>query len=170
MLDLYPTMEVAKRSVSLVRRMTSHVEAISGYFQQLAEMSDGILDGPEMFSELALCLGNSYTLIFRILNRILSWHELQKSSGAPLLEDALKFIASRIREDAKTASFAELHSSSFTYIEKFHNSLTSFGCAVEHVNLLTTLYHFLPDPDLSERYFVFLQHGLLIRNFIYFYF
>lgn len=152
MLDLYAPMEVAKRSVSLIRRLAPHLETISGYFQQLAEMSDGILDGPEMFSELAQLLSNSFMLIFRILNRILSWHEMQKSSGAPLLEDALKLIAARIREDAKTASLPELHASSFTYIEKFHGSLTSFACAVEHVNLLSTLYQYLPEPELSERY------------------
>lgn len=154
MLDLYSPMEVAKRSVTLIRRLTSHLEAISGYFQQLSVLSDGILDGPEMFSELAQRLSNSFTLIFRIFNRIFSWHELQKSTGAPLLEDAFRFIASRIREDAKTASLSELHASSFTYIEKFHESLTSSVCAFEHVNLMSTLYQHHPDPEFSERYLV----------------
>lgn len=151
MLDLYIPMEVAKRSVSLIRRLTTHLEAISGYFQQLIEMSDGMLDGPEMFTELAQRLGNSYTLIFRILNRIFSWHEFQKSTGAPLLEDALKFIAGRVRDDAKTANIEELQVSSFDYIEKFSSSVTSFACAVEHVQLLVSLYNHHPEPELSER-------------------
>ncbi len=152
MLDLYAPMDVAKRSVSLIKRLTAHLETISGYFQQLIEMNDGMQDGPEMFNELAQRLGNSYMLIFRILNRIFSWHELQKTFGAMVLEDALKYVAARIREDAKTASFAELHGSCFDYIEKFSSSVTTFFCAVEHVQLLTTLYQHLPDPELSERY------------------
>jgi hypothetical protein len=151
MLDLYKPMEVAKRSVSLIRRLLLHVEAISGYFQQLIEMSDGMLDGPEMYSELAQKLGNSYMLIFRILNRILSWHEFQKSTGATLLEDALRSIAIRVLDTAKTADVDQLHASSFDYIEKFSTSITSFACAIEHVQLLVTLYNLRPDPELSER-------------------
>ena len=151
MLDLYVPMEVAKRSVTLIRRLTSHLEAISGYFQQLIEMSDGVLDGPEMYSEMAQQLGNSYTLIFRILNRIFSWHEFQKSTGAPLLEDSLRLIAIRVLDNAKTADMDQLHASSFDYIEKFSTSITSFACAIEHIHLLVTLYNHLPDPELSER-------------------
>ncbi|XP_057379729.1 Fanconi anemia group D2 protein-like [Daphnia carinata] len=163
MLDLYIPLEVAKRSVSLIRRLTTHLEAISGYFQQLIEMSDGMLDGPEMFTELAQRLGNSYTLIFRILNRIFSWHEFQKSTGAPLLEDALRFIAGRVREDAKTANLEELQASSFDYIEKFSSSITSFSCAVEHVQLLVSLYNHRPDPELSER-LAMVAEGYLKRS------
>ena len=151
MLDLYAPVDVIKRSVPMIKRLAGHLEHISGYFQQLIEMNDGLQDGPEMFSELAQSLGNSYMLIFRILNRIFSWHELQKASGATVLEDALKYVAARIREDAKTADFAELHASSFDYIEKFSSSLTSFFCAAEHVQLLNILYRHLPSPELSER-------------------
>ena len=45
------------------------MEAISGYFQQLIELNDGILDSPGVFNDLAQRLGLCYHLIFRILNK-----------------------------------------------------------------------------------------------------
>lgn len=151
MLDLYSPLDVARRTIPLIRRLASHLETVSGYFQQLIDMNDGVLDGPEMFNDLAVRLGNCCYLIFRIINRMLSWHEFQKPSGAALLEDGLRYLATRLRENAKTASFTELHAASFDYIEKFVSSLPSFGCAVEHVHLLSSLHRILPSEDLSER-------------------
>lgn len=151
MLDLYSPLDVARRTIPLIRRLAAHLETVSGYFQQLVDMNDGVLDGPEMFNDLAVRLGNCYYQIFRIFNRMLSWHDFQKPSGAALLEDGLRYLATRLRENAKTASFAELHASSFDYVEKFASSLPSFACAVEHVNLLCTLHRILPSEALAER-------------------
>ena len=151
MLDLYAPVEVVKRSVMIIKRLAGHLEDISGYFQQLIEMNDGMHNGTELFSELAQSLGNSYMLIFRILIRIFSWTELQKTSNATVLEDAIKYVAERIRKDTKTADFFELHASSFDYIETFYSSMTSFYCAAEHIQLLSIIYRHLPSPELSER-------------------
>lgn len=154
MLDLYDPLEVAKRSVSLTKRLCAHLESVSGYFQQLIESNDGLLDASDMFSELAARLARCYQLCFRILNRIFSWHGFLKSSGAALREDGLRYLASRTRpDDAKTAPLLEVTGSCFSYIEKFSGSIPTFSCAVEHAHLAATLLNHLPepDPDLSEK-------------------
>ena len=152
LLDLYPPVEVAKRCVVLIKRLCSHLETISGYFQQFIEMNDGLMDGPEMFNDLAQRLASCYHLIFRIFNRIMSWHEFQKTEQKSLLEDALKFLGGRIQTDLKASPLVELNQLAFSYIEKFAESIPSFGCAVELVHLLNTLLKHLPDPRLSNRY------------------
>ena len=152
LLDLYPCVEVAKRCVVLIKRLCLHLETISGYFQQLVQISDGIMDSPEMFNDLAQRLGSCYHLILRILNRICSWHQFQKTEQKPLYEDALKFLGSRIQAELKTEPLPQLNQFAFTYIEKFADSLPNFTCAVEHVHLLNTLLSHIPDPQLSIRF------------------
>lgn len=66
------------------------METISGHFQQLMEASDGIMDGPTLFTELALRLSHCYQLLLRVLNAVISWNEFQKAEHRPLLADAFK--------------------------------------------------------------------------------
>ena len=152
LLDLYPCVEVAKRCVVLIKRLCLHLETISGHFQQLIQLNDGIMDTPEMFNELALRLGSCNHLVLRILNRICSWHQFQKTEQKPLYEDALKFLGSRIQAELKAVPLCQLNEFAFNYIEKFADSLPNFACAVEHVHLLSTLLSRIPDPQLSIRY------------------
>lgn len=152
LLDLYPSTAVAKRCVHLIKRLCAHLEIVSGYFQQLIEMSDGVLDGPEMCTEQADCLGTCYYLIFDILNRILMWHEFKKLEHKPLLEDAMKHLATRIKPDMAAATMVEYNNFAFEYVEKFAGSLPYFSCAVKQVQLLATIHGHLTYPESSIRY------------------
>lgn len=156
MLDLYRDSEVAKRSVGLLRRLPIHLEAVSGYFQQLIETCDGVEDGPEMFTDLSEQLGRCYYLLIRIVNRILTWHGFKKSENHPMLEDGIRYLAVRLHPEAKEAELSEKLSYAFTYIENFASSLPNFSCAVEQVQLMTTLRNFHreldSESDLLERY------------------
>lgn len=78
MLDLYDPLEVAKRSVSLTKRLCNHLETVSGYFQQLVQLNDGLEDGPDMFTESSQRIARCFRLSFRILNCIFAWHGFQK--------------------------------------------------------------------------------------------
>lgn len=156
MLDLYRDTEVAKRSVGLLRRLPIHLEAVSGYFQQLIETCDGVSDGPEMFTNMSEQLGHCYYLLLRMMNRIFTWHGFQKSANHPMLEDSIRYLAVRLHPEAKEAELSEKLSYAFTYIENFASSLPNFSCAVEQVQLLTTLCNLHQEvdseSDISERY------------------
>ena len=169
MLDLYQDTEVARRSVGLLRRLTTHLEAVSGYFQQLIETCDGVSDGPEMFTDLSEQLGRCYYLLVRMMNRILTWHGFQKSANHPMLEDSIKFLAIRLHPEAKEVELSEKLSYAFTYIENFASSLPNFSCAVEQVQLMSTLrnYHRELDSesDLWERLYFKLTSQRLQNHF-----
>lgn len=164
MLDLYAAHEVAKRSVGIIRRLLVHLETVSGYFQQLIETCDGVADGPEMFTGLAEQLGHCFYLLLRTVNRILSWHGFKKASNLPMLEDALKFLAVRTNSEAKEAEIPEKIEYAFNYIENFAGSLPNFSCAIEHVQLMTTLYNMHPiknpESELQEKYSQSLPYSL----------
>ena len=153
MLDLYPPQSVAKRCVSLIRRLCPHLEAISGYFQEFMDGADGIVDGSAMFTELAQRLGQCYYLILRCLNVIISWHEFQKSEHQAMLEDAFKTLASRVQSADLTGpvTLEQLGKGAFEYIDKFAGSIPYFPPAVEHIQLLKSILRHVPDDQLRSR-------------------
>ena len=73
----------------------------------------------------------------------------------PMLEDVLKFLAVRLNPEAREAEISEKIDYAFNYIENFAGSLPNFSCAVEHVQLMTTLYNLHPvknsESELSEK-------------------
>ena len=151
LLDIYPPASIAKRCVHLFKRLCSHLEAISAYFQNLIEVNDGIMDGPQMYTDTTNRLGRCYGLILHCLCIIISWHELQKTEHVLLLEDSYKALAVRTNSHLEAASLAEYSQSAFAYVEKFSQSVPVFSCAVYHIQLLRAMLKHVPDSQSSAK-------------------
>lgn len=151
-LDQMSAVQVVTRVLKWLPAICNHLEAASGFFQNLVAENDGVLDGPGCHSPESLTAGTCFQLLLQVLLSIFTWNGFQSQENRDLLKATLSVLVKRIKSSDQTQlSLTDLVKTSMQYVSNFSNTVPDVSTAFTLIKLLVALTEKVEDKQLSRK-------------------
>lgn len=163
-LDLFSPAEVAEHIMQILKPLCVHMEGIGRFFHTLIEDNDGIMDAPNLFTDLTRPVMKVNLQLFTAMHGLLSWKGLQQEGNKESLLSILRVIARKYEGDVVSSmDQEELTTAVFGYLSNFHATIVDLGTATVLVQTLVAVAALPQHEDLTNSLMEVIE-GLLKRE------